>query len=87
MDAKAGIYIPLVFRSFQGFQVLDVKEFRTKTEMVIILSPVEGKEHFCTICGEKLGRQDGGYWVRARHMRIMNWSVFVEFRREKKRLQ
>jgi transposase len=52
--------------------------------MEIILSPIEGKEHFCTVCGSKLGAQDGGYWVKARHMRIMNWSVFVEFRREKR---
>jgi transposase len=84
MEAKPSIYIPLVFRDFQGFQVLDIKEFQSKLEMEIILSPVEGKEHFCTVCDSKLGAQDGGYWVRARHMRMMNWAVFVEFRREKR---
>lgn len=84
MEAKAEIYIPLVFRSFQGFQVEDVKEFQSKKEMEIILKASEGKDHFCTICASTLGRQDGGYYVRARHMRIMSWSVFVEFRREKR---
>lgn len=84
MHTKAKIYIPLVFRSFQGFQVEDIKEFQTTKVMEIILKPVDGKAHFCTVCDSKLGAQDGGYWVKARHMRIMDWSVFVEFRREKR---
>lgn len=84
MQAKAKIYLPLVFRSFQGFQVLDIKEFQNSCEMIIILKPNEGKRHYCTICDSELGAQDGGYWIKARHMRMMNWAVFVEFRREKR---
>jgi transposase len=84
MSAKAGIYIPLVFRSFQGFEVKDIKEFQIKCEMEIILEPNEGKEHICAVCDSKLEAQDGGYWVRARHMRMMNWQVFIVFRREKR---
>ncbi len=84
MDAKTKIYLPVVFRNFQGFETIDIKEFQTKLEMEIILEPIKDKEHYCTVCDSKLGAQDGGYWVRARHMRMMNWSVFVTFRREKR---
>ena len=52
--------------------------------MEIILEPIEGKDHFCSVCNEKLGCQDGGYWVKARHMRMMNWQVYVSFRRQKR---
>lgn len=84
MEAKAKIYLPVVFRSFQGFETVDIKEFQTKSEMEIVLAPAKDKEHLCTVCNTKLGNQDGGYWVRARHMRMMNWSVYVKFRREKR---
>ena len=84
MEAKAQIYIPQVFRQFQGFEVRDLKEFQTKCEMEIILEATKDKEHFCTVCDTKLGNQDGGYWIRARHMRMMNWAVYVLFRREKR---
>ena len=83
MEAKTKIYLPVAFRSFQGFETIDIKEFQTKSEMEIILEPIKDKEHYCTVCDSKLGAQDGGYWVRARHMRMMNWSVYVTFRREK----
>ena len=84
MEAKAQIYLPLVFRTFQGFEVEDIKEFQSKLEMEIILKPVKDKEHRCGVCESELGAQDGGYWVRARHMRIMSWQVFVCFRSEKR---
>jgi transposase len=84
MEAKADKYLPLVFRSFQGFETIDVKVFQTKSEMEIHLKPDVDKKHFCTICDTELGAQDGGYWIRARHMRMMSWQVYVVFRREKR---
>jgi len=84
METKAKIYIPAVFRSFQGFEVKDIKEFQSKHVMEIILEPQKGKEHICSVCDSKLGAQDGGYWVKARHMRMMNWHVYISFRREKR---
>lgn len=80
----SSIYLPQVFRSFQGFHVRDIKEYRSDRRMEIILQKDEGKEHFCTKCGGQLGRQDGRYWVKAKHMRIMSWSVEVHFWREKR---
>lgn len=84
MEAKASVYIPIVFRSFQGFELRDLKEFQSKREMEIVLDPIEDKKHFCSVCESELGAQDGGYWVKARHMRMMSWQVYVSFRREKR---
>ncbi len=84
MDARSSVYIPQVFRSFQGFNVSDIKEWTKDQRLEIHLEKVEDKEHFCCKCGCQLGRQDGRYWVTAQHMRIMSWSVTVSFWREKR---
>jgi hypothetical protein len=85
MEAKASIYIPYAFRVFQGFNVSDIKENQTLRHMEIVLEKEPDKQHFCSRCGEVLGVQDGRYWVRARHLRMFNWTVSVGFWREKRR--
>jgi transposase len=84
MDAKASIYIPHAFRSFQGFSVLDIKESVVAKEMAIELKKIPDKVHLCACCGERLGAMEGRYWVRARHLRCFGWSVTVGFWREKR---
>jgi transposase len=84
MDAKAKIYIPHAFRSFQGFSVLDIKESVVTKEMEIVLEKVPEKMHLCACCGERLGAQEGRYWVRARHLKCFGWNVIVSFWREKR---
>jgi len=84
MNAKAEIYIPFVFRSFQGFQVKDIKEFRIKQHMELILESEPNRGHICDRCGGHLGAQDGRYWLTCRHMRVMGWTVSVSFWREKR---
>jgi len=81
---RASIYLPEVFRSFQGFNVRYIKEWRSDQRLEIILEKVSDKIHYCCRCGGKLGRQDGRYWVEAHHMRIMSWTVTVGFWREKR---
>jgi transposase len=84
MEAKASIYIPYAFRVFQGFHVIDIKENQTHRHMEIVLEKEPERVHLCSRCGEELGRQDGRYWVRARHLRMFNWTVSVGFWREKR---
>jgi transposase len=84
MSAAASFYLPQVFRNFQGFKVKDIKEWREAKRLEIILDKVEGKEHICAKCSTRLGRQDGRYLVKAKHMKIMSWSVEVHFFREKR---
>lgn len=84
MNAKADIYIPFVFRSFQGFLVKDIKEFRQKRHMELILESEPSRERLCNRCGSKLGAQDGRYWLTCRHLRVMNWTVSVSFWRERR---
>lgn len=84
MDAKAKIYIPHAFRSFQGFSVRDIKESQVKKEMEIVLEKSPDKIHLCSCCGNRLGPQKSRYWVRARHLKCFAWSVTVSFWREKR---
>ena len=84
MESKADLYIPFVFRSFQGFQVKDIKEFRQTQHMEIILEALADREHLCSRCGEVLGAQDGRYWLTCKHMRVMSWTVTISFWREKR---
>lgn len=84
MDAKTGFYIPEVFRSFQGFQIKDIKEWRKKRETELILEQEPGREHFCNRCGNLQGSQKERTYIRARHQRMMGWSVTVSFWREKR---
>ena len=55
MEPKAELYIPQVFRSFQGFQIKDIKEWRDKKKMELILESKPEREHFCCRCGCDLG--------------------------------
>jgi len=84
MSTTANIYLPQVFRDFQGFNVRDIKEWRDSKRLEIILDKVENKKHLCSKCGDELGHQDGRYFVKAKHMKIMSWSVEVHFYREKR---
>lgn len=84
METKANIYIPQVFRSFQGFNIKDIKEWRKTKRMELILDSSPDREHFCCRCGCELGQMDGRYWLRCHHMRAMGWLVVVCFWREKR---
>lgn len=84
MQAKADMYIPAVFRSFQGFHIKDIKEWRDKRHMDFILESESMREHYCGHCGDRLGRQRDRYWLKSRHLRVMGWTVSVSFWREKR---
>ena len=84
MDAKASVYIPHCFRTFQGFSVQDIKEYRSIEHMEIILESTPDRSHICAKCGTQLGNMKDRYWVKARHLRIFGWSTSVGFWREKR---
>jgi len=85
MSSQASsVYLPQVFKNFQGFDVKDIKEWRNERKLEIILIKQTDKKHICSRCGGILGCQDGRYWVKAHHMRIMSWTVIVSFWREKR---
>lgn len=84
MESKAKIYIPAVFRSFQGFDVRDIKEFRAERRMELVLEKTPSRRHFCFRCQTELGKQNSRYWVKSHHMRAMGWTVVVCFWRERR---
>ena len=78
------IYIPRIFKSFQGFSVKDIKEFSSSKQMEIHLIKNENRKHLCHRCGRELCHQDGRYFVRARHLRVFDWNATICFWREKR---
>lgn len=84
MESKARIYLPQAFRVFQGFDVVDLKEWRSRRHLEIVLEKNSERVHRCWRCEAILGPQHDRYRVRARHLRMMGWSVSVSFWREKR---
>jgi len=84
MEPKAELYIPQVFRSFQGFEIKDIKEWASERRMELVLESKPEREHFCCRCGCDLEWMDGRYWLKSHHLRVMGWTVVVCFWREKR---
>ena len=84
MDARINFYVPYIFRSFQGFQTKDIKEFHSERRMELYLESNADRVRLCDKCGHVLGNMHDRYWVRARHLRAFNWNVVVCFFREKR---
>lgn len=84
MGSKAKVYLPAVFRTFQGFDVSDLKENRIRKSIEIVLEKNEDRVHHCARCGGVLGAMHDRWRVRARHLRLMGWDVTVVFYREKR---
>jgi transposase len=82
--AGTQVYIPYCLRSFQGFLVSDIKEFRDRAHMQIILSRNDDDVRICARCGDNLLGCHDKYWVEARHLRVCGWTVSVCFYREKR---
>ena len=77
MGAK--VYLPQVFRSFQGFQVLDIKEWSHEKRMEIHLEHDPSSQPLCSRCGWDLGTYHDRYRMRVKHMRIMDWKTEIHF--------
>ncbi|MBC7387111.1 MAG: ISL3 family transposase, partial [Cryobacterium sp.] len=84
MGSKAKVYLPAVFKTFQGFDVVDLKENRVSRSIEVVLEKNEERVHACARCGEALGAMHDRWKVRARHLRLMGWDVWVVFYREKR---
>lgn len=84
MNAKGNNYLPYIFRSFQGFKVVDVKESIVDRHMQVHLSSEPDRIRLCTTCGHKLGDKKDQYFVKAKHLKAFNWTVEICFFREKR---
>lgn len=79
------IYIPQAFRNFQGFNVKDIKEWRTEQRIEIFLDRDEEKQQFCGRCGSELGNYHDQHKLRVKHLKMMGWQVELIFFREKRK--
>ena len=73
------MYLPYIFRSFQGFQTKDVREFHSRSHMQLILERDENFDSLCRRCGDKLGRKRGEHWIEAKHLKCFGWTSTVKF--------
>jgi len=83
MDAKVQLNIPRCFDSFQGFSVLDIKEFITERRIEIHLEHDPKEKSICNACGHQLGHYHDRYPMRAKHLRIFEHNVEIHFFRHK----
>ena len=84
MEAKAQLYVPVCLRSFQRFNMVDIKEFVGERKMQLILEKTDEVIHTCNCCGGVQGAYHSKYRAVARHMRMMGWDVSINFFREKR---
>lgn len=84
MNAEVPKYLPYIFRSFQGFRTVDIREFHSTRQMEIVLESEASRVRLCNCCGHPLGEIHDRYRVRARHLKAFNWNVSVVFYREKR---
>lgn len=84
MEAKGSLYVPYIFRTFQGFSVKDIKEFHKTQHMQIHLEKVKDKVQLCSACGHKLGHYHDRYAMEVRHLKVFNWTSSLVFFREKR---
>jgi len=84
MNAKAKMYFPQVFQTFQGFNVLDLKEWHQSKRIELILESKASRKHPCFRCGTELGNLHDRYYVKAKHLRVMGYKVSVCFYRERR---
>jgi len=69
------MYVPYIFRQFQGFKLKDIKEFRKKQHMELHLTATPERISLCRCCGLKLGSKRGEHIQRAKHLKCMGWTV------------
>jgi transposase len=84
MGPKPRGYIPSIFRAFQGFDVVDIREWRNERRLELVLERNESRKHVCHRCGGQLGGQAGRYLIRVKHLKMMGWAVDIIFYREKR---
>jgi transposase len=84
MSAILKVNLPQVFQNFQGFVTKDVKEYRSDRRIEIWLEGAENKIHKCDRCSEALGSYKDQYRIKAKHLRMMDWTVEVVFFRQKR---
>lgn len=84
MEAKAQLYVPACFRTFQGFNTIDIKEFAGEQRIELILEKAKDVVHTCGCCGNIQGAYHSQYRVVARHLRMMGLLVSIHFFREKR---
>lgn len=76
------VYIPLVFKTFPGFDVADFKDYPSEGVAILKLVGQRARKRFCFRCGTELQEINGSYWLKLKHLRMMGLSLEVQLERE-----
>lgn len=77
-------YVPACLRIFQGFSVRDLKEWSSDQRVEVFLDHEENHEQLCHKCLSPLGKYHDKHRIKAKHLKMMGWSVEIIFFREKR---
>ena len=84
MKTEPTLLIPRFLDSFQGFSVIDIKEFISDQRVEIHLEKKTETEAICCKCCEPLGHYHDRYRHKVKHLKLFNFDVEVYFFTEKR---
>lgn len=69
--------------AFEGYEVLDFKEWLTDGRIEVVLSPLEDRKRTCWKCDHPLSVARGEHWLKLEGMPIMGFRFFIRLPRYK----
>lgn len=84
---RPDLFIPYALRNFHGFNVKDIKEWRSDQRIEVHLEREADKDQFCAVCGCQLGNYHDQYRLRVKHLNMSGWKMDVIFFREKRKCE
>lgn len=79
MNTESQVLIPRFLDTFQGFSVVDIKEFLAGSRIEIHLERRKDQNRLCARCGHELGHYHDRYHRKAKHLRLFNFNVEIHF--------
>ena len=84
MNTASNILVPRFLDCFQGFSVIDIKEYLKDMRIEIHLEKKSDNKAICCKCYEALGHYHDRYQRKVKHLRLFNFDVTVHFFTDKR---
>ncbi len=84
MNTGSNLLVPRFLDSFQGFSVIDIKEYIKDMRVELYLEKKADNQSLCCKCCEPLGAYHDRYRRIVKHLKLFNFNVTVHFFTEKR---
>lgn len=84
MKTESNILVPRFLDTFQGFSVVDIKEYITDQRVEVHLVKKAENKALCSKCGHELGHYHDRYHRVVKHLKLFNFDTTVHFYTEKR---